>query len=247
MQNIAQQGEIPRIGETWIPVGRKIHLTQLCLFDVDTVKQYVPKELNIATLTAKKTLGAIFLSSYGPESTLEYDEFIVAPATVRYKKRKGYWVTHMYVNNEKAMWGGRILGWPKEMADFDWPDAFPGIAKIFQRGTHICTLSYTKPFGRFRFWTKFYAPSLLNDMIMCHRFRFNATFGISKVKYDIPETSPIFELCRSRVPIFTVGGLNMRGFQAENAEVLGFMPDKAKYTVRQLIDNLSGQMENVRY
>ena len=141
MKYIAQKGEIPKIGETWIPVGRKIHLIQLCLFNADQVKQLVTKELSIVRIAPNRTLGAIFLSSYGPESTLEYDEFIVAPATVRYKHRKGYWVTHMYVNNEKAMWGGRILGWPKEMANFDWPDLLPGKAAVMKDSDHICTIS----------------------------------------------------------------------------------------------------------
>ena len=237
MHYIAQKDEIPRIGETWVPVGRKIHLIQLCLFDVDRIKQYVPKELSIVRITPRRTLGAVFLSSYGPDSTLEYDEFIVAPATARYKHRKGYWVTHMYVNNEKAMWGGRILGWPKEMADFDWPDLLPGRATLSKDDDLIGTISYSKPLGGLRFWTKFYAPSVLDDMIMCHRFRFKADFGICRVKYEIPETSPIFDVCQSRISILAIGGLNMKGFQAEDAEVLGFIPGKAKYSVRQLIEN----------
>ena len=238
MQYIARKDEIPRIGETWIPVGRKIHLVQLCLFDADKVRQYIPEELSIVKITPKKTLGAIFLSSYGQGSTLEYDECIVAPATVKYKRRKGYWVTHMYVNNEKAMWGGRILGWPKEMADFDWPDAVPGRATVSKDNNHICTISYSKPFGGLRFWTTFNVPSVLNDKIMCHRFRFKADFGICRATFNIPKTSPIFEVCQSRTPILSIGGLKMEGFQAENAEVLGFIPNKATYTAQQLVENL---------
>ncbi len=215
MQYIAEKGEIPKIGETWIPVGRKIHLTQLCLFDADQTRQYVPKELSIVSIAPNRTLGAVFLSSYGPGSTLEYDELIVAPATVRYKHRKGYWVTHMYVNNEKAMWGGRILGWPKEMADFDWPDSLPGRATISKDNNPICDISYLKPFGNLNFWTQFYAPSMIDDKIMCHRFRFKADFGICRVKHKIPETSPIYNVCQSRIPLLAIGGLNMKGFQAE--------------------------------
>lgn len=238
MQYIAQKGEIPKIGETWIPVGRKIHLADLCLFDAAKVRRYIPTELSIVKITPTKTLGAIFLSSYGPESTLEYDEFIVAPATVKYKHRKGYWVTHMYVNNEKAMWGGRILGWPKETANFDWPGSLPGRATVSKDRNHICTISYSKPFGSLSFWTQFYAPSVLDDKIMCHRFRFKAGFGICRVKHIIPETSPIYEVCQSRRPLLAIGGLNMKGFQAEEAEVLGFIPDRATYTIPQLIKNL---------
>ena len=234
MKYIAQKGEIPKIGETWIPVGRKIHLIQLCLFNADQVKQLVTKELSIVRIAPNRTLGAIFLSSYGPESTLEYDEFIVAPATVRYKHRKGYWVTHMYVNNEKAMWGGRILGWPKEMANFDWPDLLPGKAAVMKDSDHICTISYSKPFGSLKFWTQFYAPSVLDDKIMCHRFRFKADFGICRVKHEIPKTSPIYDVCHSRIPILAIGGLNMKGFQAEGAEVLGFIPEKATYTIQRI-------------
>lgn len=242
MKYIAQKGEIPKIGETWIPVGRKIHLTELCLFNADKVRKYIPEELSIVRITPNKTLGAMFLSSYGPDSTLEYDEFIVAPATVRYKHRKGYWVTHMYVNNQKAMWGGRILGWPKEMADFDFPDSLPGRAIVSKGKKHICTVSYTKPFGSVRFWTTFYAPSVLDDKILCHRFRFKANYGICRVKHEIPKTSPIYDICNSRIPILAIGGLKMNGFQAEEAEVLGFVPDKATYTVQQLIKNLKSDV-----
>jgi len=238
MHYIARKDEIPRIGETWIPVGRKIHLVQLCLFDADKIGHHIPKELSIVKIMPNKTLGAIFLSSYGPGSTLEYDEFLLAPATVKYKSRKGYWVTHMYVNNEKAMWGGRILGWPKEMADFDWPDAVPGSARVSKGEDRICTVSYSKPLGRFRFWTKFHAPSVMDDKIMSHRFRFKADFGICRATYDIPKTSTIFDICRSRIPLLTLGGLKMEGFQAEDAEVLGFIPNKATYTVQQLVENL---------
>ena len=104
MQYIAQKGEIPKIGETWVPVGRKTHLIQLCLFRADQVKQLVTKELSIV--------------------------------------RK-------------------------------------------------------------------------------------ADFGICRVKHEILKTSPIYGVCHSRIPILAIGGLNMKGFQAEEAEVLGFIPEKS--------------------
>lgn len=66
----AKKGSIPKPGEVWLPVGDKAHLMMIHLIDIERVKAFIPEELTITTVLPGKTLGLVFMTSMGPESTL---------------------------------------------------------------------------------------------------------------------------------------------------------------------------------
>lgn len=61
--------------------------------------------------------------NYQPGSVLVYREFMAALGVrLRNRWRPGFTVTHIWVDDEQSLRGGRALwGVPKEMASFQWP------------------------------------------------------------------------------------------------------------------------------
>lgn len=58
----------------------------LQLIDSAQARVFVPPELQIVCVLPGKTLGVMYVASYGPESVLTYNELIVVPALTRYRK-----------------------------------------------------------------------------------------------------------------------------------------------------------------
>jgi acetoacetate decarboxylase len=115
----ATKETIPKQGEVWLPVGNKAHLMMLHLIDIESVKAFIPEELTIKSILPGKTLGLVFMTSMGPASTLPYHEFIIAPAFVKANKKKGFYVTHIFVDNEQSQIGGKVnFGLDKKMAAY---------------------------------------------------------------------------------------------------------------------------------
>ncbi|MFZ5569254.1 MAG: hypothetical protein ACOZF0_02535 [Thermodesulfobacteriota bacterium] len=56
----ATQGQIPKRGEIWMPVGGKRHLMMLHLFDIEKVRKFVPHGLDIVACWPGKTIGSTF-------------------------------------------------------------------------------------------------------------------------------------------------------------------------------------------
>src|SRR5215212_5865300 len=70
---------------------------------------FIPPELHIVPVLPNRTLGLVYIARYGAGSALEYNELIVSPALTRYQRRFGFWISHIYVDNETSMAGGRSL------------------------------------------------------------------------------------------------------------------------------------------
>lgn len=69
------------------------------------------------------TVGGILLARYDETATLPYHELIVFSGLARPvgSARAGAIVSHIYVDSERSVAGGRaIWGLPKELADFEW-------------------------------------------------------------------------------------------------------------------------------
>ncbi len=67
------------------------------------------------------TLGGLLLARYGVQATLPYHELIVFSGLATAGGRAGFVVSHIYVDSEASMQGGReIWGLPKELAAFRW-------------------------------------------------------------------------------------------------------------------------------
>ena len=227
----AKKGEIPKIGEIWLPVGDKRHLSMLHIFDVEKVKRFIPSEIDIISFFGK-TLGAVYMTHMGPESTLEYHELVIMPALVNVNGNRGFWVSHIYVDQEESYIGGRNMCLPKQMANFDWTMYEPpGEIHISQDNKPLFTIKYGKPFGKFRIFLGGPTVSMLpggNKIIWCMN-RFKADYGLSIVRYEVSPESPIAkdmaDIGLGR-PLFGFIGKNMKGFNGERTQVAAYLPDR---------------------
>jgi acetoacetate decarboxylase len=82
----------------------------------------VPPGVRILS-AAGTTAGGVMLARYSA-GTLRYHELIVFSALARLGARPGMVVSHIYVDSEESMRGGReIWGLPKELAEFSFAPA----------------------------------------------------------------------------------------------------------------------------
>lgn len=127
-------------------------LQTLQLVDVARVRPLVPSELEIISLWPGKTLGGVYISSYGLGSVMEYNELIVVGAIVNYSGKWGAWVSHIYVDNPNSVAGGReIWKLPKELAQFSWEGSDSVKASplgyrvtVRQGNCQLCSFNYSQ-------------------------------------------------------------------------------------------------------
>ena len=230
----AVQGRIPRQGEVWLPVGDKAHLMMLHLIDVECIKAFIPEELTIRTIFPGKTLGIVFMTSMGPDSTLPYHEFIIAPAFVKANGKTGFYVTHIFVDNEQSQIGGRRnFGLDKQMAEFDWnwKQDKPGFISIRQKEQMLLSIAYAAPIGRIPLRLGGGVFSFLEDkLIWCNNI-FKAKYGLTKVAYTIARDSVLrndWDKMGITKPFLSIMGRNMRGLMGDDTQVAAFFPDRSK-------------------
>lgn len=228
----AKQGEIPRQGEVWLPVGDKGHLMMIHIIDINRVRPFIPEELDIVSIGFGKTLGLVIMTSMGPESTLQYHEFIIAPALIRSRYKFGFFVTHIFVDNEKSQIGGiRNFGLQKQLADFSWDWKFneSGHISINQKNNELIRIYYGKAIGSLLIKLGGNAASILEDKLIFCTNIFRANYGLSKVSYDIPKESKLYQDLDSiglGKPIVSFLGKKMRGVMGDNTQVLAFLPNR---------------------
>ena len=114
-------------------------MQSLRLVPIALARRFVPAPLRIVPVAPGRTLGVFYLARYGPGSTLEYDELILAPALVTSGGRVGFRITGIWVNDARSMGGGHaIWSLPKQMARFDWASA--GHCRIRDDAGPLCEL-----------------------------------------------------------------------------------------------------------
>jgi acetoacetate decarboxylase len=126
----------------WILHGFALQTVQPV--DIDRARLLVPSDLDIVSVFPGKTVGGIYLSSYGTGSTFQYNELIVVSALVRYRDRLGAWISHIYVDHPDSVAGGReVWGLPKDLAEFKWQPGKPHCVSVWQGGgSHLlCRLN----------------------------------------------------------------------------------------------------------
>jgi hypothetical protein len=103
----------------WKLCGEAIIAIQLV--SIRQVRSAIPSPLRIVPVLPGRTLSVTALLRYGSGSTLQYHELIIAPALVAARARVGSWISHIFVDSEASMRGGRAL-WklPKQLAKFTW-------------------------------------------------------------------------------------------------------------------------------
>ncbi|KGF71984.1 hypothetical protein DO97_13875 [Neosynechococcus sphagnicola sy1] len=115
-------------------------LVSFHLIDVEKARPLVPGDFEIVSVLPGKTFGALYLSVYEANSTLQYHELIVGAALVRYGNQIGTWISHIYVDDSDSLAGGRnIWGLPKEMAEFSWGDR---TVSVMQGSRSLCQVDY---------------------------------------------------------------------------------------------------------
>ncbi|MFL6548134.1 MAG: acetoacetate decarboxylase family protein [Povalibacter sp.] len=103
----------------WTLCGEAV--VALRLVPVREIRERVPSSLQVISVFPGRTLGMLAMIRYGAGSTLQYHELIVAPALVATGPRVGSWISHIYVDSEASMLGGRTeWNLPKQLAEFSW-------------------------------------------------------------------------------------------------------------------------------
>jgi acetoacetate decarboxylase len=102
-----------------------------------------------------RTLGGAMLADYR-SGTLVYRELIVFSALAALRGRPGFVVSHVYVDSEASMRGGRALwGLPKELADFT---VSRHVFEVRQGGALLLRARLRRRPGRLPLWLP--APTL---------------------------------------------------------------------------------------
>jgi hypothetical protein len=202
-------------------VGPTHTLLTAHLVRIEAVRPMVPDPLRIVPVLPGYTLGATLLSYYGPESTLEYHELVVAGALVRVGRRIAPFVTQIYVDSPDSVTGGRRMGLPKELATFAWRGDAPDEAQITRAdGVPIARIAY----GAARFGVPITLGGPTITMIDGIPWRFRSTmrgrFGLCGATVETDPTSPLAPLSLGRASVALLSG-PMRGAMGLDLRPIG--------------------------
>ena len=159
--------------------------------------EFVPKEMEIVSVLPGFTLAGLYLSYYESGSVLEYNELIVVPALVRYAGKVGASISHIYVDSEASVAGGReIWGLPKEMATFTWEN---NSLIVRQRDRSLCHFNYQRgALGFSSWWRQKLSGSVISGLESSKRLFFTSHFTVQiktiRGDLEIPPNSPFVNL-----------------------------------------------------
>lgn len=220
----ATRGTIPALGEVWEPVGPTMTLLTAHLVRAAAVRPFVPDGLHIVHVLPGWTLASALLSYYGPTGTMEYHELALAGALVRHGRHVAPFVTHIYVDREDSVVGGRRMGLPKEMATFAWDGRRPGQAALTRAdGVPLATIRYG---GRGLDLTmRLRSPSLttIGREVWAFRSWIRGAWGLTSAAFEVPPASPLAPLGLGKALIATSCG-PMRGRMGEKMRLVGQLP-----------------------
>lgn len=168
--------------------------------DVRTLRSTVPPELSMVQVWPGRTLGVVAFAHYGPGSTLEYNELIVAPTLVRHQGKLGFWVSHIYVDDPVSLQGGReIWGVPKELATFEWADDGKlGRVSAFAHRRKLCSVTVRRRWWLMRKRLRFPTYSRLGGDLLRFIGDASGRIGWGRGEVDVPQDSPIANIPMSR-------------------------------------------------
>ncbi|MCL1462923.1 acetoacetate decarboxylase family protein [Argonema galeatum] len=185
----------------WTLQGYAVQTLQL--IDIEKARPFIPSELEIISVWPGKTLGGIYISSYGSGSVMEYNELIVIAGLARYADKIGAWISHIYVDHLDSVAGGReIWGLPKEMAEFTWEKDNNRV--IVRQGNRLlCRLSYTQPSLAFPLPLSAMSFGFLGSDLLLFKGEFQSRVGLVSGKLEVPTESSFARLNLGQ-PWFTV-------------------------------------------
>lgn len=226
----ARRGTIPRLGEVWEPVGPTMTLLTAHLVRVRDVAPFVPAGLAIQPVLPGYTLASTLLSYYGPESTLEYHELVVAGALVRSGRRIAPFVTQIYVDSERSVTGGRRMGLPKELATFDWNGRAPGSARVTRAdGVPVATIEYARRGLGLTLALSGPTLSVIGREIWRFTSSMRGAWGLTRATVTASPDSPLAPLRLGRALVAASCG-PMRGRMGEDMRVVGTLAASRKET-----------------
>ncbi|MEG3841563.1 acetoacetate decarboxylase family protein [Microcoleus sp. herbarium14] len=199
----------------------------LQLVDVARVRPLVPSELEIISLFPGKTLGGIYISSYGLGSVMEYNELIVVSAIAHYAGKLGAWISHIYVDNPNSVVGGReIWGLPKELAQFSWEGSHSVKAAplgyrvtVSQGNRQLCSLGYSQQSLTLPISLNGSFFSANSNNLLWFKGEFQSRIGLIKGELEVTVESPFASLNLGQ-PLLTVACEDMR-LIANSPQIVG--------------------------
>ncbi len=192
----------------------------LNFIDVEIARNFIPSELEIISIFPGKTLGGTYFSVYQTGSILQYNELIVVAGLVRFGNKIGSWISHIYVDHEDSVAGGReIWGLPKEMANFSW-DQNHGKITVSQNNLPIINLNYQKVWFSFDSWKpiQFSANGFsgLDTELLSFQTDFKSKLALLTGNLEVPKNSPFVGL--------KLGNPNLT-INMQNLEIVTKKPD----------------------
>lgn len=170
-------------------------LAALHLIDVAHVRSLVPKELSIVPILPGKTLGGIYVATYGEGSTLTYNELIVVSAIAYGAGRVGSWISHIYVDHPDSVMGGReIWGLPKEMARFEWGMTGQPWVQVSQGDRLLCKLTTHWRSPQLPLPVSLFNFSAANARSLMFKAQGNLNLQLARVNLHVPTESPFSQL-----------------------------------------------------
>jgi Acetoacetate decarboxylase (ADC) len=230
-QPAAPIGSIPKLGETWHPVGRKALVGAAYLAPVDLVRSLVPEEFEVVSVLPGRTLATVFVADYGPGSTLEYHEFGFQPALVRFRGVTAAWNSLLLVDSPASVQGGRLLGFGKQLADFDWreevsPSGRASGEGVVRLGGHEVARIRSHQ-GRLPLPSiPVRAVTVRDDMVLGFSNRLWGRYRWSTAHIEPSEGGPASVLGRFGGPLLTAVVTGYRGVMADDLRALGFLPHR---------------------
>lgn len=161
--------------------------------DVSTVRPLIPSEFKIISIFPNQTLGGIYISTYQSGSSLQYNELIVISGFVSYSGQWGGWISHIYVDDENSVAGGReIWGLPKELAEFQWEGCHS--VTVSQGKNILCRLTYTQPSLSLPLSLTVPGFGYQQGRILHFQNQFNFNLSLMKSQVEIPPESVFYPL-----------------------------------------------------
>ncbi|MEH2070733.1 MAG: acetoacetate decarboxylase family protein [Nostoc sp.] len=170
----------------WILQGYAIQT--LHLVNIDRVRPLIPSELEILSVWPGKTFGSVYLSNYKTSPVSEYNELIIVPALVHYRRKIGAWISHIYVDNADSVAGGReIWGLPKQLAEFTLERES---TTVHQGNQKLCSFNYHRPRWAWPTQLSAFSFSAKGTNLLIFSAEFNCLLGLIGSQLEIPAESP---------------------------------------------------------
>lgn len=188
-------GEYPAM--PWRLRSTGVLLASVHWVEAHRARKLVPPEFSIIQFLPGRTLGGLFLASYGRGSDLEYNELIVSAAMLWNRGRPALWVTDLFVDSRLSLSGGKsLLGAPKQLAPFSRAE---GVVTVGASAAPICRIDY-----RIRLWLwrqRVRMATLHRDVrdssggtAAWHGQEVRGRWGLARIRTEIPPASPIRQL-----------------------------------------------------